>query len=571
MENDTDVSWDQDVDLLVAGAGPGGMTAALVGALEGLDVLVCEKSQQVGGTGATSAGTLWIPGNSQSKSAGYKDSALEAARYLEGLIGEDGDEERRQVYLDDGPEVIDYLTKRTDVKFSPCGRHPDYRNNIAGAGLDGRAIVAKQFDGRKLGQDFERVRPPIEEFMLFGGMMVSKEDVTCLVNRYKSIMNFTHSASIYIRYLIDLLRHKRGTRLTMGNALTARLFYSLRQQNVPVLFGSPIIELVVEENRVQGAIIENEQGRQSILARKGVVFATGGFAHNPNFRESFMPKPLPPYSMASSFNTGDGLNIGKSAGARIVVPSHKRSAFWSPVSVTKRRDGSNGLFPHILLDRAKPGLIAVNSEGQRFVNEACSYHDFVEAMYRSHEVINTMPAWLICDSTFVFKYGIGTIHPGTKKLRKHAEVGYATISNTISDLATLLGINENKLGNTVRRNNEFAATGIDADFGKGDLELNRFNGDADNQPNPCLGYIEKPPFVAVTVWPAEIGCSIGLKTNINGQVLNQEDKEIVGMYACGNDMSSIMAGCYPGPGITLGPAIVFGYRVAMHAAGRAST
>ena len=224
-----------------------------------------------------------------------------------------------------------------------------------------------------------------------------------------------------------------------------------------------------------------------------------------------------------------------------------------------------------MLDRAKPGLFAVNSEGQRFVNEACSYHDFVEAMYRSHEVINTMPAWLICDSTFVFKYGIGTIHPGTRNLRKYAEIGYATISNTISDLATSLGINENKLGNTVRRNNEFAATGIDPDFGKGDLELNRFNGDADNKPNPCLGYIEKPPFVAVAVWPAEIGCSIGLKTNINGQVLNQEDKEIVGMYACGNDMSSIMAGCYPGPGITLGPAIVFGYRVAMHAAGRAST
>ena len=205
------------------------------------------------------------------------------------------------------------------------------------------------------------------------------------------------------------------------------------------------------------------------------------------------------------------------------------------------------------------------------MNEAASYHDFVEAMYRSHENVDTIPAWLVCDSFFVRKYGIGTIYPGTKNLQKFAKAGYVRIADTISDLAKSIGISGTELENTIMRHNEFASNGIDVDFGKGDLELNRFNGDAKNRPNPCLGYIEKPPFVAVAVWPAEIGCSIGLKTNINGQVLNQDDKEIVGMYACGNDMSSIMAGCYPGPGITLGPAIVFGYRVAMHAAGRAST
>src|SRR6185312_3156868 len=78
----------REVDLLVVGAGPAGMTAALVASLEGLDVLLCEKSDQVGGTGATSAGTLWIPGNSQSRAAGYEDSAEQADRYLSGLVSE---------------------------------------------------------------------------------------------------------------------------------------------------------------------------------------------------------------------------------------------------------------------------------------------------------------------------------------------------------------------------------------------------------------------------------------------------------------------------------------------------
>ena len=77
---------DREVDLLIAGAGPAGMTAALVASLEGLDVLICEKTDQVGGTGSTSAGTLWIPGNSQSIAAGFYDSAAEAERYLDALI-----------------------------------------------------------------------------------------------------------------------------------------------------------------------------------------------------------------------------------------------------------------------------------------------------------------------------------------------------------------------------------------------------------------------------------------------------------------------------------------------------
>lgn len=563
-----EISWDRETDLIVAGAGPAGMTAALVAALEGLEVIICEKSQQVGGTGATSAGTLWIPGNTQSKMAGYEDSATDAAKYLDSFIGDDEDKIRRRVYLEEGPKVIDYLMERTDVKFNPCGKHPDYRNNIVGAAVEGRAILPKQFNGRKLGKNFERVRPPIEEFMLFGGMMVGKDDIARLTKRYESVTNFAFSASIFLRFLIDRLWYKRGTRLTMGNALVARLFYSLCKQNVPILFGAPVIELVNEQSGVIGAVIETQQGRKRIRGKKGVVLSTGGFSHNKEFREKYLPKPISPYSLATESNTGDGLRIGESIGAKLDDPPHQRSAFWTPVSITKRKDGTAGLFPHIFLDRAKPGLIAVNAGGQRFVNEAASYHDFVEAMYRSHENVATIPAWLVCDSYFVQKYGIGTIYPGTKNLQKFAKAGYVRIADTISDLAKSIGISGTELENTIMRHNEFASNGIDLDFGKGDLELNRFNGDSDNRPNPCLRSIETAPFVAMPVWPAELGCSIGLKTNINGQVLDQNNENIAGLYACGNDMSSIMAGCYPGPGITLGPAVVFGYRVAMHAAGR---
>lgn len=562
-----DEGWDIETDLLVAGAGPGGMTAALVAAIEGLDVVVCEKADQVGGTGATSAGTLWIPGNRPSREAGFEDSPEDAAKYLDALIGDDGTSAHRRAYLRDGPAVIDYLMDKTDVQFLPCGLHPDYRNNVSGAASSGRAIIPQNFDGRLLGRDFERVRPPIPEFMLMGGMMVGKVDIIGLLGRYKSFGAFRHSAGIVLRYLTDRLRFKRGTRLVMGNALVARLFYSLKKRNVPVLFGAPIREFVKDGDAVIGAVLDTKDGMRRVRARRGVVLATGGFAHNPKYRQAFMPAPTPQYSMAADANTGDGLTLAEAADAAFDAKGHQSAGFWTPVSVTKRDDGSEGLFPHLAMDRAKPGLIAVNAAGRRFVNEAVSYHDFVEAMYRSHETVDTMPAWLICETSFVTKYGLGAIHPETRNLTKHEKSGYVTVAQNLEELASKIGVDAAGLQDSIARHNGFARAGTDEDFGKGDLELNRFNGDPSHAPNPCLAPIENGPFAAMAVWPAEIGCSVGLATNPDCQVLKDGNEPIPGLYACGNDMGSVMAGAYPGPGTTLGPAIVFGWRAAMHAAG----
>ena len=556
--------WDREVDLLVAGAGPGGMTAALTAALEGLDVLVCEKSGQVGGTGATSAGTLWIPGNSQNREAGFADRAEDAARYLDALIGDGGADERRAVYLRDGPEAIDDLVARSELSFVACGRHPDYRSNLPGAAVEGRAIIPETFDGRKLGADFKRLRPPIPEFLVFGGMMVGKADLARLLGRYRSVANFAHSATLVLRYLIDRLRYSRGTRLTMGNALVGRLYYSLKQNGVAVEFGASLGEIVAEDGVAAGAVFETAQGAIRVRARRGVVLATGGMAHDQALRAAFMPGAEPKYSLAVDENTGDGLAAGERFGGRL--ESKGDGGLWTPVSRNPRAGGGAGLYPHILLDRAKPGLIAVNETGRRFVNEAVSYHDFVEGMFRANETTPAIPAWLICDAAFVRKYGLGDIHPGTAKLARHARSGYVTLAGSAAELAAKIGVDAEGLADTIRRHNRFAEAGSDADFGKGDTELNRFNGDPGHRPNPCLAPIEGRPLVAMAVWPADLASSAGLAATADGQVLGADDAPIPGLYACGNDMASIMAGTYPGPGTTLGPAMVFGYRAAMHAA-----
>jgi succinate dehydrogenase/fumarate reductase flavoprotein subunit len=562
-----DADADREVDLLIAGAGPAGMTAALVASLEGLEVLLCEKSDQVGGTGSTSAGTLWIPGNSQSRAAGFSDSSEQADLYLNSLIGEATNRELRNAYLQTGPSAIDYLCARTDVQFLPCGTHPDYRSNMPGAAVAGRAIVPEPFDGRLLGAEFWRIRPPVPEFMVFGGMMVGKADIPRLIGRFNSIANFIYSAKLFARYLADRLKYQRGTRIMMGNALIGRLFYSLRKRKVPILFDASIVDVTGDGRGVSGARL-NAGGKEILVrTRKGVVLATGGYAHNQRFREAFMPRPIPAHSMSYEGNRGDGVDIGQRLGAAI-TPAQCTSGLWTPVSIVPRPDGSKGLFPHLVFDRAKPGLIAVNSAGRRFVNEAASYHDFALAMFECHKTAPSIPAWLICDTAFLGKYGLGVIYPGHRNPGKFVESGYLVSAHSLEELAGKITADPAQLRNTIARYNGFSATGVDIDFGKGETELNRFNGDAGHKPNPCIGPVVAPPFYALAVWPADIAVSTGLATDANARVLGSDGKPIPGLYACGNDMASVMAGSYPGPGTTLGPAIVFAYRAAMHAKGQ---
>ena len=561
-----DRPWEEEVDLLIAGGGAGGMTAALVAALEGLEVMLCEKSDQIGGTAATSAGSLWIPGNVESRNIGLHDAPDDAMKYLECLIGEDADCDLRTTYLESGPVALAYLAERSEVKFGPAGDHPDYQINKPGAAFSGRVVIPLPFDGQLLGRDFARVRPPIDEFMLLGGMMVGKSDISRLLGRFRSLPNFVYSLDLVTRYLVDRFRYPRGTRLVMGNALVARLFASLLKQRVSVRFECAIKDVVLDAGRVEGAVIVHAGRERHVRTRLGVVLATGGFARNHKYRTAFMPQPTPRHSMAFVGNVGDGVDIGRRLGGRISPEHHRSGAFWSPVSVVRRSDGGEGLYPHLLLDRAKPGLIAVNANGARFVNEAVSYHDFVLAMFEANRQVACIPAYLVCDAEFVRKYGLGAIHPGTRDLRRCERKGLLVCAQTIKELATKISLDPARLNDTVARMNAFAATGVDLEFRKGDSSFDRFNGDRDHRPNPCLGEIRTPPFCALPVWPAEIAVSTGLATDGDARVIDAQGRPLSGLYACGNDMASIMKGTYPGPGTTLGPAIVFGYRAAMHAA-----
>ncbi|MBN6732431.1 FAD-binding protein [Burkholderia multivorans] len=562
--------WDEEVDLLVFGAGAAGMTAALVADHEGLAVLVCEKTAAVGGITATSGGTTWVPGTRLSVEAGVPDSVEDARRFLQSVVGARGGDDAREAFLQSGPAAIDELARISDVKFIAAAAHPDYVNG-PGAAYGGRALVPAPFDARVLGRAFTRVRPPRKEFMGLGGMMVARNDLNALLAPFASAANFRRTLAVVGRYALDRLRFARGTQLVMGNALAARLYYSLLKRRVDVRFDTPLLELVRENGRVVGAIVATpDGGRRRIGARRGVVLATGGITRHPALRRQLFPAAAQPLSLSPDTHTGDGVDRAQRVGAR-VEDGGDSPGLWMPCSIRRASatdSGGDSVWPHIILDRAKPGLIAVNRRGERFVNESNSYHDFVMGMLHDDGNGPSVPAHLIVDDAFIHTYGLGLLMPARSAARiaEFERAGYLVKGATLAELAAKLQVDAAGLARTVETYNRDAADGKDPAFRRGSSPMSRFNGDPAQQPNPCIRPIGAGPYYAVTVWPADLACSAGLSGTANGEVLDDAGRVIPGLFACGNDLASIFRGTYPGPGTTLGPAIVFGWRIAKFAA-----
>jgi succinate dehydrogenase/fumarate reductase flavoprotein subunit len=550
-------------DVIVVGAGAAGMAAACTAAAKRARVLLIECSDRVGGTTAISGGMVWIPSNHKMREAGIEDSLEQARTYLRATVPGADDDPRMQAFLERGDEALRFLEAHTAMRFQPVLRYPDYYPDLPGATAGGRVLEPVPFEGTLLGADFALLRDPLPEFMLFGGMMISRADLTTLRRIGSSPSALWHAARLAARYVRQRLRSHRGTSLYLGNALAARQLRSLRDLNVDLLTSVRVERLELASSRVAGVVVDDRKQKRLLRARRAVILATGGISWRKPLRRHYVPATAGDLSAAVDPGSQiGGAELAVRAGAQLSPPSDAL-AFWVPASVGRRADGSTAVFPHTVTDRAKPGLIAVNRDGRRFVNEAVSYHQFVQAQLR--DAGRNIPAWLICDSRFLWKYGLGRVLPFSLSTRRERASGYLRRAGTLATLAAAIDVPPQALVETVERFNAGAARGVDDDFGRGSNIYQRHLGDAQQHPNPCVAPLLRAPFFAIAVVPADLGMAAGVVTDENARALRSDGSPVDGLYVCGNDMHSVMNGHYPGPGITLGPALVFGYLAACDA------
>lgn len=559
-------------DLLVLGSGAGGLSAAVTAAHLGLKVIVAEKDAEFGGTTAWSGGWMWIPRNPLAVAAGIVEDIEAPLAYLRHELGDRFDEARAMAFLDNGPRMVEFFRQHTALQFIDGNGIPDFHGRSPHASLGGRSLCAATFDGLRLGKDMARLKRPLPETTLWGMGIASGAELRHFLNAMRKPASFWYVAKLVLRHWRDLLVHGRGMRLVNGNALVAALAASALAKGVDIRTGSPATALEMQGNRVTGATLNTPAGKVKVHARCGVVLACGGFPHDNDRKAALLPHAptgREHHSAASRGNTGMGLRLGEMAGG-VVDTGLVQAAALAPVSLVPQPDGGFTHFPH-LIERAKPGLIAVMANGQRFTNEADSYHDFMRGLLKATPPSQKPEAWLLCDHAFIRRYGLGAVKPAPMPLGGMLANGYLRHGHSLAALAQACGIAPHALEVTVQRYNAMAQAGVDADFAKGETPYNRIQGDAAATqaaclPNPCMAPLSQGPFYAVKVVPGSLGTFAGLKVNAHAQVLDTQGQPIAGLYAGGNDMNSLMGGHYPSGGITLGPAMTFGFLTAHHAA-----
>jgi 3-oxosteroid 1-dehydrogenase len=523
------------VDVLVAGSGASGLTAAIAAAARGASVLLIERAASLGGTSALSGGRVWVPANHLPQNAG--DSRDAARSYLGALFP------RRYAHLTEAfianaPAMARFVEENTPHRFVSCATYPDYHPDLPGATLGGRCLDMLPVDLSALTPMARLVRMP------------------------PGYVPMTHAEWERWRYPARfdrplLRRRERDGIRTNGVALVAALLDGAATAGVSVEIEARLTDVTLDGNgAVVGAAVA-QGGAITPVAAKAVIIATGGFDWDEALRATWLPGPQRATG-APPGNTGDALRIATRLGA---ATDNLAEGWWMPMlAVPGEEIDGRPSYRSLIRERAVPRQIMVNTAGRRFTDEASPYNDVGQALHRvdGHGCQND-PAYMIFDAEFLRRYPLPGVTPG-------AVPGWVASAGSPRGLADLIGVDPDGLERTVIRWNTACAEGVDPDFGRGGNPYDRYGGDPWSQPSPNLGPVADPPFYAVRVLAGTIGTKGGPVTDATGTVLTDRGGPIPGLYAVGNAAAFWTGDAYPAPGATLGIGMTIGYLAGGHAA-----
>jgi 3-oxosteroid 1-dehydrogenase len=535
------MSCTETFDVIVLGAGIGGLAAALSAHEHGLRALLIEKTGQIGGTTSDSYGLIWVGNNHLMRQAGETDSRDDIVRYMTFLGGGELDEERMAVLVDHSPDAMVFY-ESCGIPFRMIrGLVDHYCGVVDGARAAGRTIEAALISGFDLGPWRERIRTPkdapyfvtAEEQYTWGG-----------INRYSS-------------WDRDLVRERREQDMRgKGVGLVTHFVKALVKRGVPIRLDTAVAGLAVADDRVGGVRLTDGT---LIAARKGVVLATGGYEWNAELMRDFDPIPrLQPLSPESS--TGDGLIMGAEIGAAIRRIQNNLNLMLGFYLQPDEPGRAPIQCMAGISEMCSPHTIVVNKAGLRFADE--SYFQSVVPALRKFDTLKhdyaNLPCYLIFDRQFTERYALAHLPAGS------AVPSSVERADTLAALADRLGIDAAGLQATVARFNGFAANGRDDDFQRGSLRWRLADRSAEGRKNPSLGAVDQPPFYGLELRPSLGTTSAGLLANAQGQVMHQRRHPIPGLYASGVVAARNELGAGYQAGLNLASAMTFSLLAVRH-------
>ncbi|WP_317929839.1 FAD-dependent oxidoreductase [Halioxenophilus sp. WMMB6] len=556
-------------DLVVVGSGSAGGMAALRAADLGLSVLIIEKAHKYGGTSATSGGVMWLPNHQLVPSDDSREQTME---YLSHLLRSEIQKDRLDAFVDAAPAMAGYM-KKVGIPVMPSA-WPDYFAGTPGSRAD-RSVIVDTFDGRELGDQFLLMREQYSRFKPFKRYAMDVMEFFSLSTFAPGyVKTFLKMAWRYWTDFSTRMLGGRDRRFTMGGALMGHLFKQVFDRGVEVRLETKLDELILTDGEVTGVKVSNFGRQYEIHARHGVVLSAGGFEWNQELRDRYLKVPgLTRYSSSpEDANRGEAIIAGLDIGAEV---EHAEACWWIPTMHWPMPKASN--FDEIhqaAFDVGRPHSVCVNRNGDRFVDEACSYDEFGEAMVKNQlETGANCPCWLVFDANFREKFTAGGFLPKILmpdwSVPKDYWDHYVFKAESIELLAAKIHVPTDKLKSVVANMNQYARSGEDPEFGRGSNDYDRMFGHFSVTPNPCLGPINRAPYYAVPINMGDLGTKGGLKADAKGRVLDAKGEPIANLYAAGNNSGSPFGNLYPGAGGTIGPAMVFGYVAANDIAARA--
>lgn len=544
-------SWNYTYDVVVVGSGTG-LFAAMMAAKQGLSTLLVEKDERFGGSTALSGGGMWMPGNRIMRNAGVKDTRERAELYLRSIVGDLSPESRWQTHLDYAAKGVDAIVTHTDLKLEPMFEYADYFSDEPGGSSGGRSVEPSPFDMNKLGDDKD---------LIMSGDLSAPVPMPITGGDFKWMNLMMRKPTKAMPRIAKRVAQGIGGMVlgrdytASGKALAAALFDGARKAGADLWNTTPLVDLIIENGRSVGVIVNRDGQDLRIRAQKGVILAAGGFDRDISKRKKFQSDEIEAgWQFGAPGNMGDTVDLAEKHGLDLDLMD---KAWWFP-AIPEPTPGAGPIV--LLAERSLPGSLIVDSTGHRFFNESVNY------MTAGEEILGIddgepahLPAWMVVDDKFVKSYVMGGVKmPGMPIPKAWFEAGVAVSADTIEELGKKIGTDD--LPGGVARFNVLAAQGNDDDFGRGRAAYDRYYGDPTVTPNPNLRPLsQKGPYYAVKVVPGDLGTCGGLRADEKARVYTTDGDTVSGLYAIGNAAANAFGGVYPGPGATIGQGITFGY------------